>query len=72
MSRQWECEVECFSSLKMGTLILWAGRVGVVVSVVPEDTIQRANSCGKVYTKVSLKVSLCSITGRSPFCLIVL
>ncbi len=72
MSRQWKCEVECFSSLKMGILILWAGRVGVDVLAISEDTIQRANSCGKVYTKVSLIVSLSSITGRSPFYMIVL
>jgi len=56
MSRQWKCEVECFSSLKMGTVILWAGGICASVFVITEDTIRLANSCGKVDTKVSLTV----------------
>jgi len=56
LSLQWKCEVESFSSLKMGTLILWAGGIWASVFAIMEGTIQLANSCGKVDTKVGLIV----------------
>jgi len=70
--RQWKCAVECSSSLKMGTLILWAERVGGGVLVITMDRIWVANSCGKAYTKVGLIVDVYSAIGRSPFRIIML